>query len=382
MDGPFRGFIGYLPERFENGDVQGYEDVDRTTFSLITSNRPWPFFSHKLTIGGDFTTAQASELFRRLAADVPASTQNVRGGKTVQTRQAAYSNVDYAATLNLTPFPNLALGTTAGLQYYRRENQTVQASGNIFSVSQLETISAATDKTASETFVENKTFGVFFQEQIGWKNRLFLTGAVRGDDNSAFGKNFDFVVYPKVSLAWVATEEPVLRALPFEQLKLRAAWGKAGQQPDALAAVRTYRPEIGQGGTPTLTPDNIGNDDLEPEVGTELEVGFDASLIRGRMGLEFTYYNQKTGQAIVAVPALGSRGFPGNQFRNIGEVNNKGFEVALNASVFRSPNVSVDLGLVYSHNDNEIGSLGGENALSIGTSQFHVQGFPLASMFL
>ncbi|MGH7469379.1 MAG: TonB-dependent receptor domain-containing protein, partial [Longimicrobiales bacterium] len=382
VDGPFRGFIGYLPERFEDGDVQGLEDVDRTTFSIVSSNRPWPSFQHKLTVGGDFSTAQASELYRRLPASLPASTQNVRGGKTVQTRTASYSNLDYAATLNLTPLSDITLGTTAGVQYYRRENRTVQAAGNIFSVSQLETISAATDKTAAEAFVENKTFGLFFQEQVGWKNRVFLTGAVRGDDNSAFGKNFDFVVYPKFSLAWVASEEPALRALPFDQLKLRAAWGKAGQQPDALAAVRTYRPEIGQGGTPTLTPDNIGNDDLEPEVGSELEIGFDASLIKGRLGVEFNFYHQKTAQAIVAVPALGSRGFPGNQFRNIGEVSNKGIEVALNASVFRSLNVSVDLGLAYSHNNNEVGSLGGENALSIGNRQFHVQGFPLASMFM
>ncbi|MGH7577085.1 MAG: TonB-dependent receptor domain-containing protein, partial [Longimicrobiales bacterium] len=382
VDGPFRGFIGYLPERFEDGDVQGYEDLDRTTISLSATHRPFPFLTHKLTVGGDFGTAQASELYKRLAADVPPSTLNPRGGKTVQTRRSEYTNVDYSATLNVTPLPELTLATTGGVQYYRRENEDVQASGNIFAVSELETISSGADRTATEEFLENKTFGVFFQEQIGWKNRIFLTGAVRGDDNSAFGKNFDFVVYPKLSLSWVLSEEPAFETLPFDQLKLRAAWGKAGQQPAALDAVRTYRPEIGQGGTPTLTPDNIGNDDLEPEVGSELEAGFDASLISGRVGLEFTYYDQRTSQAIVAVPALGSRGFPGNQFRNIGEVGNRGFEIGVTANVYRGDNLGVDLGIAYSRNNSNVRSLGGESALSVGGNQFHVEGFPLGGLFL
>src|SRR5690606_12686857 len=121
---------------------------------------------------------------------------------------------------------------------------------------------------------ENKTLGVYVQEQISWKNRLFLTGAVRGDDNSAFGANFDFVVYPKISAAWVISVEPFFsNSSLISTLKLRAAWGKAGQQPNVFSAVQTYGPSVGASGTPTVTPLNVGNPDLKPEVTREIEAG-------------------------------------------------------------------------------------------------------------
>src|SRR5690606_22154722 len=128
--------------------------------------------------------------------------------------------------------------------------------------------------------------------------RVFLTAAVRGDDNSAFGANYDFVVYPKLSGSWVVSEEPFFSSVPLvNSLKLRTAWGKAGQQPDAFAAIRTYAPVTGEDGTPALTPSNIGNPDVKPEVGEEIEVGFDATAFDERVGLDFTYYSKRTRDA-------------------------------------------------------------------------------------
>jgi len=139
---------------------------------------------------------------------------------------------------------------------------------------------------------ENKTLGVYVQEQLAWRDRLFLTGAVRGDDNSAFGVNYDFVVYPKVSASWVLSDEPFFpRSNAVSALKLRGAWGKAGQQPNAFAAVQTYDPSVGSGGTPTVTPGNVGNPNLKPEVTREFEAGFDASLFNNRLSAVVTYYN-------------------------------------------------------------------------------------------
>src|SRR5690606_40895699 len=66
------------------------------------------------------------------------------------------------------------------------------------------------NRVNSESKVENVTLGAFIQQQFGWKNRLFLTGALRADDNSAFGEDFDLVTYPKVSASWVISEEPFL----------------------------------------------------------------------------------------------------------------------------------------------------------------------------
>src|SRR6185295_1577288 len=104
-------------------------------------------------------------------------------------------------------------------------------------------------RLASESFNENKTFGVYAQEQIGWKNRRFFTAALRGDGNSAFGKDFSAVYYPKFSASWVLSEEPGFSTTGMlSQLKLRAAWGRAGQQPDVFSAIQTYQARVGAGG--------------------------------------------------------------------------------------------------------------------------------------
>ena len=234
--------------------------------------------------------------------------------------------------------------------------------------------------------VRTRTFGVFVQEQINLGDRLYLTGAVRGDDNSAFGKNFDFVVYPKLSGSYVISDESFFEeSVGFiQQLKLRAAWGQAGRQPDVFDALRTYEPSVGPGGASTVTPENIGNEDLKPEVGTEVEIGFDASVLDDRVGLEFTWYDQTTNDAIVSVPALPSNGFPGVQFQNIGQVKNSGIEIGLNANVFTSDAFSLDLGGTFSTTNNEITDLGGEPAVleSSTLGQYHALGQPLSAIYM
>jgi hypothetical protein len=174
-------------------------------------------------------------------------------------------------------------------------------------------------------------------------DRLFLTGAVRADDNSAFGRNFSAAYYPKASLAWVLSGEPFWNVEPINTLKLRAAYGHSGKQPDVNSALRTFLPVTGGGGSAAVTPGAIGNPDLKPERGTELELGFDAGLFGDRVGVEFTYYNKRTKDAIVAVQLPPSGGFPGSRFVNIGELSNKGIELLVNARVVETRNLAFDL---------------------------------------
>jgi hypothetical protein len=334
-----------------------------------------------LTVGGDYTNQQLSGLWKKIST---VGSLNPNGRRQISNNATSYVSVDYAGAAKWNPLATLRLETAAGAQYYRRQNEGTFGQGDIFPVSDLETITAGALKTSAENFVENKTVGLYVQEQFAWRDRVFVTAAVRGDDNSAFGTHYKATRYPKFSASWVASEEPFLSNVPgLSSLKLRTAWGKAGQQPDAFAALRTYGPETGAGGVPTLTPQNLGNPDLRPEVGQELEAGFDASLLHDRLGLELTWYSKKTTDALVQVPALPSLGFPGVQFKNIGEVDNRGFEVGLTANVFRRQNAELQLGFKASHNTNEVVTLGGASSLVMNATfgQYHVPGFPLASIF-
>jgi hypothetical protein len=145
----------------------------------------------------------------------------------------------------------------------------------------------------------------------------------------------------------------------LSQLRLRGAWGRAGQQPDIFSAIQTYEPVVGFGGVGGVTPQNLGNPDLKPEIGEEVELGFDAGLWNDRVGVEFTYYNKKVKDAILSIPIKPSRGFPGNQFTNIGETKNSGIELAIDVTPVSRDNVGLDLRFTYATNDSKISDLGG-----------------------
>ena len=382
--GGFRGYIAYLPEAYEE-DIEGFQHVDRTTFSLEARHEPFEWLTHRAIVGGDFSGVRNSELYRATGRQ-PAGQFTPWGRKTIINLNTSYFSIDYQAN-GIFDFGGMTFTSSGGLQYYQRQESSTFAHGETFPVDALETVSSGATKQAEEDFLENKTFGVFVQEQVAMGDRLFLTGAVRGDDNSAFGTNFDFVVYPKLSASYVISDEPAFQdMLPgVNTLKLRAAWGKAGKQPDVFDAIQTYTPTVGPGGASVLTPENIGNPDLKPEVGTEIELGFDAGLMDDLIGIEFTVYSQTTDDALVRVPVIPSKGFPGVQFRNIGQISNKGIEVGINGQVYNSDAFSVDMGATFSTFDNEVTNLGGQPPIVQSSSslnrQFHVEGFPLGSMF-
>lgn len=386
LDGPFRGYFAYTPDAIIN-HVFGIQDVNRQTLSLTVTQNPLSWLSGRLVVGGDFTRTQ-STLLRQPLQPGEVGHFVPEGQKAATNASQNVFTADYSLTGTVSATDDIELATSAGFQYYKFAQHVFSASGRDFAVSTLETIDAGAQRGAGESFEENKTAGMFLQQVSSWRDRVFVTGAIRFDDNSAFGENFELVSYPKLSASWVASEGEHLGWL--DELRLRSAWGKAGQQPSTFAAVRTYSPVIGPGGTPTITRQNIGNPDLEPEVGAEWEVGFDGSILQDRLGVEFTYYDQVRDNAIISVPVKPSLGFGGSQFRNLGTVRNSGFELGLNGQAFQSSNARFDLGLSVWSNRNEVESLGGlgpqvlddNNAGTGWGRQRYAEGFPLGAIFL
>jgi TonB-linked SusC/RagA family outer membrane protein len=383
LDGPLRGYIGAVPEIFEQ-EVEGFQNVDRVTASVNFNHRPWDWFSHRVAVGTEFTNIQDTDLRRGTRSQQFIGNSLNEGMKRVGSTRGTHFTFDYGASGAWQASERITLTTSVGAQYFERRQESSQARGDVFPLEALETVSAAADRFAFEEFWENKTVGVYVQEEFGLDNRLFITAAVRGDDNSAFGEDFTFVTYPKFSASWVVGEERFLEDVEWlSSLRVRAAWGQSGMQPNFFDALRTFQPVIGMNGLPAVTPQNIGNPDLKPEVGNELEFGFDASFLDERVSLEFTRFSQRTRDALVRVPALPSLGFPGVQLRNLGEVRNSGVELGLNVQAWQGDRASLDLGFTASSAKNEIADLGGQAFLvqlaSMG--QYHVEGFPLGGIF-
>ncbi|MDQ3777716.1 MAG: TonB-dependent receptor, partial [Actinomycetota bacterium] len=385
-----RGFVRGLPEEYDllvNRGGKFEQDLDRLTTSLRVEHRPLRWLSHRLRVGYDRTGATNTILLPRVDALLVRSPFQDRrlGYREVTVRNTGYQTVDYAATATAHVTPALRSSTSLGGQYYRNGTTRVFSSGADFPAEGLSAISSTTgDRNTEGDFVEDVTLGVYAQEHIAWRDRLFVTAALRADDNSAFGENFDRVYYPKASVSWVASEEPFFRAHWLTTLRLRAAYGEAGKQPPAFDALQqTYRPVTGPDDVPALTPYSVGNPDLGPERGKELELGFDAGLLGDRLAIELTYYEKRTVNAILPREVAPSGGYPGVQLFNAGEIRNTGIELLTRAVPLRGARWAWEVSLTLATNDNEVVSLGDPTLEFVSAGEYlgHRAGHPVGSWF-
>lgn len=375
-----RGFLRATPEAVATIDSRAR--IDRFIGSMNLQHRATDWLRHRLNIGVDVGDETNSILFPRHPDGASFFFGDLSlGNKELERLKATFTTVDYAATASLDLAEDIVSETSVGGQLISKQTEITTAEGRVFPVPGVESVGGAATTFGGEDFLENKTLGVFVQERLSWKNRIFITGALRGDDNSAFGENFNFVTYPKLSGTWVVHEEPWFNVPLFNALRVRAAYGESGQQPDVFAAVRLFTPTSGPGGTSTATPSNIGNPDLEPEVGKEIEAGFDAGLLEDRLGINFTYFSRTTEDAIVQRGVAPSSGFSGSQFVNLGRVEGSGFELGLDGTVIQADRLDWQLGFTLSHNDNEVTDLGGLPPVSVGARQAHREGYPVGAFF-
>jgi hypothetical protein len=197
----------------------------------------------------------------------------------------------------------------------------------------------------------------------------------------------------------VISDEPFFHLPYVDQLKLRAAWGEAGNAPQPFSAVRAYsavNTAIGDVQVNALQPQAYGYPDLRAETGREIELGFDLSALSGRLGAELTYYNKQTKDALVAVPAPPSTGFvssgngavvgsgaTGTYLANLGQISNAGVELTLNATLLSRANLGWESVLSVSTNQNKLVNFGtGFNNIqfsTFGAVQQFATGYPLGA---
>lgn len=378
---PNNGFYSALPSAYYK-QYQLFQDIGRFTGSVQLTHSPTKWFNQHVTIGTDVGNEDNEELsavhqdpnfsyFFGFDAD--------SGYKSVSTRANSLSSLTYGATLK-GALSALSTSTSFGADFFRRNTKYISAYGEDFPGPGLTALSSTTSgRTGSETSVENNTVGVYVQEQLGLNDRLFLTGGIRSDNNSAFGSNFKRVYYPKVSASWVVSEEPFFHVPFITTLKLRSAYGQTGQAPSPYSAVPYFTAVAGPNGVAAVTPASRGNPDLGPERGYETEVGFDAGVLNDRAGVEFTYFTGGTRNAIVEAPVAPSTGYPGTQLINAGKLTKNGIELMLKATPISRPNLSWDLSFSDGTNHTKVVDLGGANFISPSANIRHTVGYPVGA---
>ncbi len=297
-----------------------------------------------------------------------------------------WNNINYTVDLNATVSFNLIRQITSktalGVQWGSASRhgtlntaQTLPPGGS--------TIDAGADKTSGEQTIETVTFGTYIEQQFGWREKLYVTAALRRDQNSAFGGDFGAIVYPKFAASYVALENSDARWI--NQIRLRGALGESGQQPGPAAAITFLAPTtssvFGQGDVPSVTFGALGNTNIKPERSREVEAGFDATTLRHRVSIVFTYYSKKTTDALINRPLPGSLGAGAARVENVGVVTNKGTELSINARVVDLGEISYDLGVEASWNKNELAELAEGIPPLTGFGFQNRKGYPLFGLW-
>ena len=369
------GWNGYDPET--SNAYNNRTKADRFTLGGTINYSPFTWFQNRLTVGVDNTVSQAALLY------LPGDEGEPGGATLARNPITRILSIDYGGNIPLTLPANLELTSSFGAQIVSNRTETLAATGTGLGSPDVILIGNAATTSGSNGYSESNSVGYFLQEQLGWNNRLFITGALRADDHSAFGSNFDWILYPKLQFAWVASEEPVLSsyvdALRINTLKFRSAWGRAGRAPAPYAATRTYTVDrVAQAGGvgSALRILAYGNPDLRPEKGEELEVGFDAGLFDERVGIDFTWYDKKTTDMLASLATAPSTGFPVARTTNLGKVTNTGIELGLSGTPVQMDNVVWDSRLSVSTNKNRLETFGVPGKTrEVVTSPFGIQAY-------
>jgi TonB-linked SusC/RagA family outer membrane protein len=357
------------------------QEVNRFIWSAGANWRPYSWLANRATVGSDFTGRSDENLLLR--GEGPPLTATTRlGARGINRVNTNNITVDLGSTATYNLF-NLNLKTTGGAQYIGYESSFAQTgSTQLAPGSQI--VGSGTIPSVSEGTTIQKTFGVYVEQAINVGDRLFLTAAVRSDQNSAFGTNFQSIVYPKASASYLISQEDWWKAPDFvNSVRLRYAYGQSGVQPGPNDAIRFFTANstsIAGTDQPTVIQAALGNDNLKPERSGEQETGFEVGMFGGRLNLDATYYSKITQDALISAVLPPSYGSVTSQLRNLGSVKNAGVEVAINAQLLQGDRLGWDINLSGSANDNKVVSLG-NNPPQVGTTSRIVAGYPISGLW-
>jgi len=374
---PKMGYRVFTPgDIFQETVTQG---INRFLGSANANWRPTVWMQNRANIGTDLTDRVDTDLCRfENCSDFGTN----RLGFAVNNRTNIRNfTVDLGSTSSFNPRPWLNSKTTLGAQYVNYQfDENRAASAELPPGAQ--TVGAGAIPFAGDTTIVSKTLGLFIEQAAAIRDRLFLTAALRTDQNSAFGTNFQRVYYPKASLSYIVSDEsffPKFRWL--DELRLRSAYGASGTQPGPTDALRFFvasTANVDRTDSPSILTNTLGNPKLKPERATECEGGFDSRLFSSRVNLEITFYNKLTKDALIShilAPSTGAGVVA--RLENLGSVKNTGWEGLISTQLLERRAVGIDVTLNASTNSNKLVSLGEGIPNIIGTLIQERPGYPL-----
>ena len=260
--------------------------------------------------------------------------------------------------------------------------QTINTTPNV------EIVGGGVTTIANETRDVMRTiYGAFIQQTFGLYDRFYLTGAIRMDVSSVFGKDERFQFFPKVSASYVLSDEAFWKESALgntiNNLKLRAALGYSGGLTviGAFDRFTNYAPTNYDGKAAILPSALLGSPNIRPERQREVEVGIDATFLGDRIGIELTYYDKLLTDLLIRRNVAASTGFS-QQLDNVGTVSNRGLEVLLRTTPVQTNDLRWDATVNFFFNRNEVvDTKGGIIAIGVYGFASAINGQPLGVFY-
>jgi TonB-linked SusC/RagA family outer membrane protein len=370
------GWRSFTPRDIYQGETN--QAIERFIGSSSANYRPQDWLTLRANLGLDLINRNDTQLCR--FENCP-NVLTERQGFKMDFRTSFYS---YTLSTNATATRRLSDAveskTTLGVQLGRILFNRNGARSEVLPPGAT-TVTSGTVEFADEATTESRTVGSFLEQNLSFSERLFVTGALRSDRNSAFGADFKTVIYPKFSASWVASDESFFPQMGWlNELRLRTAYGASGVQPGTTDAVQFFTATTARGEAgdqPGIVFSTLGNRQLKPEKSSEIELGFDVTAFDSRLSAEVTRYVKSSKDALISrilPPSLGTGAT--QRFENLGEVRNQGWEGLITAQLMRGSRLGWEMTINGSANSNELESLGGVPEI-IGTTQSQRVGYPL-----
>jgi len=279
------------------------------------------------------------------------------------------NTLNYNVTLG-----NHAINAVAVLetQQFTDKNFTASASGLRFPQLGYNNIGGNSAASVASGFQKWTLLSLLGRVNYSFRDKYLVSAAVRRDGSSKFSSDNRYSIFPSVAVGWRLSEEEFIKNLNvFSNLKLRGSWGKTGSQ--AINPYATLSPysttQVAFNNTAVTSgviQGNQGNQNLKWETTQQIDAGLEMEFLNGRIRIEADYFKKNTTDLLLNV-SLPNYAGGGTQTRNVGEVENKGFEFSIGGAPVTGTHFTWESNLNLSTLKNQVISLGGLARLGTGT---------------
>jgi TonB-dependent starch-binding outer membrane protein SusC len=303
----------------------------RTTGNTYLAHRVMPGMEWRSEFAADIVTGKDDQWYSPRTAVGFATAAN-GGFASMAWQQTASYSTSHFMSYNTNLGADQSINATAGFSYQYNDYNYTYTSGSGFPNDSFQRLTSAANVLAGSTTGSEYSFLSYFaRANYMLRDRYLVSLSGRMDGSSRFGKDNRYGFFPAVSVGWIMTDENFAESfnniLPY--LKWRASYGITGNAAISNFGSLGLWGGTSYGGLSGINPSQIPNPNLTWETTKQFNIGFDFGLLNNRITGEFDYYVKDTEDLLLSVQIPSSSGF-GTTLRNVGNMENKGWELVIN----------------------------------------------------